>query len=137
MHDNNYKHEEKEDDILISFSLRFDGYKYMKEAGFKPEKVLSIIFKTGDYKISKEEQLTLFFWLQRGLYKWGLEYEPRNGGYWKVFRTLFLMTYKYKVPVKYRAGDSWKDWENEYKEILQECYDFIKQIHEGIKYLEK
>jgi hypothetical protein len=86
----------EEDEILICCALRFDGYKYREMAGFDEEPPLREFFRTGRWSLTPLEQMTTFFMLQRGLYKWGLEYEPRNGRYWKAFRSLFLLSHGHR-----------------------------------------
>lgn len=125
-----------EDEILITCALRFDGWKYKELTDFDQVKALDDFFATGEWNISPLEHLTTFFLLQRGLFKWDLEYEPRNGKFWRAFRSLFFLVYDYEVPeaFKFTGTDSYDRWEYKYKPRLQQCVDFIRSLHENTQY---
>ncbi len=126
----------EEDDILIACALRFDGYKYREMAGFDEEKPLRQFFKTGRWNASPAEQMTTFFILQRGLYKWGLENEPRDGKYWKAFRSLFLLSHGHRVPHAFRPRDLdlYTKWKLRFVPRLAEVVAFVREIHERTAY---
>ncbi len=126
----------EEDDILITCALRFDGYKYREMAGFDEEKPLQQFFETGRWHLSPLEQMTTFFILQRGLYKWGLEHEPRDGRYWKAFRTLFLLSYGHRIPHAFRPTDPdlYARWKYRFVPRLAECVSLVRSIHDSTAY---
>lgn len=126
----------EEDDILITCALRFDGYKYREMAGFDEETPLQRFFETGRWELSPLEQMTTFFILQRGLYKWGLEREPRDGRYWKAFRTLFLLSHGHRVPHALRPQDPdlYLRWKLRFVPRLAEVVAFVREIHERTRY---
>lgn len=61
----------REDDVLIHCALRFDGWKYKEATGFDHFQALDCYWETGEWALQPEEQLCMFFLLQRGLYKYG------------------------------------------------------------------
>ena len=125
-----------EDEILMTCALRFDGYKYKQLTDFDQKGALEDFFATGEWTISPLEQLATFFLLQRGLFKWGLEWEPKDGKYWRAFRSLFLLVHHYEVPEALRdtVNDSYYRWEYKYKPRLLECVEFIRGIHKNTRY---
>ena len=125
-----------EDEILIACALRFDGYKYRETAGFDEEPPLREFFRTGRWSLTPLEQMTTFFMLQRGLYKWGLEYEPRNGRYWKAFRSLFLLSHGHRVPRAFRPSDPdlYARWKYRFVPRLADCVSVVRKIHESTDY---
>jgi hypothetical protein len=126
----------EEDGILIACALRFDGYKYREMAGFDEERPLQRFFETGRWDLSPLEQMTTFFILQRGLYKWGLEHEPRDGRYWKAFRSLFLLSYGHRIPHAFRPTDPdlYARWKYRFVPRLAECVSVVRRIHESTTY---
>lgn len=126
----------EEDDILITCALRFDGYKYREMASFDEEGPLQRFFETGRWHLSPLEQMTTFFILQRGIYKWGLEYEPRDGQYWKAFRSLFLLSYGHRIPHAIRSTDPdlYARWKYRFVPRLTECVAVVRGIHDSTTY---
>ena len=126
----------QEDDILIACALRFDGYKYREMAGFDEEKPLQRFFETSRWDLTPLEQMTTFFILQRGLYKWGLEHEPRDGRYWKAFRTLFLLSYGHRIPHAFRPTDPdlYARWKYRFVPRLAECVAVVRRVHDTTEY---
>lgn len=53
--------------------------------------------------------------LQMGLFKWGLEYEPKHSRYWRAFRSLFLLVDGYDVAKRYQHPEYCAEWERKYK----------------------
>lgn len=78
--------------------------------------------------------MALFFFLQRFLMKWGGEYEPPNGRYWRAFRNLFLITNQYEIPERYRNGEYYLTWEREYLPKREEQVAYIASIHKSTSY---
>lgn len=126
----------EEDEILIACALRFDGYKYREMAGFDEGRSVRQFFKTGRWDLTPLEQMTTFFLLQRGLYKWGLEYEPRDGLYWKAFRSLFLVSNGHRIPHAFRPSDPdlYARWKYRFVPRLAECVSLVRRIHEATTY---
>ena len=73
------------------------------------------------------EQMTVFFMLQRYLFKWGGEYEPKDGRYWQLFRALFLVVYEQTPPERYQLAAYMAQWEREYLGRLSECRFIVAQ----------
>ena len=126
----------EEDEILIACALRFDGYKYREMAGFNEERPLRQFFETGRWDLTPLEQMTTFFILQRGLYKWGLESEPRGGQYWKAFRSLFLLSYGHRIPHAFRPidPDLYPRWKYRFVPRLAERVSLVRSIHDSTAY---
>src|SRR5258705_11640185 len=100
-----------EDEILICCALRFDGYAYVEAAGLTFPETTNRVVDDGIWPESREERLTVFFGLQRYLYKWGAEYEPRNGKCWRSFRTLFLDLHDAEIPERFRRAEYADEWD--------------------------
>ncbi len=123
-----------EDDILVVCALRFDGWKYQQATNFNQRKAIDQFFETGQWNISRDEQLATFFLLQRGLAKWNLVYEPKHGRYWRAFRMLFLLAHSYEIPEEYRLAGYYEQWEREYRPNLAEHVARIRTIHMSTAY---
>lgn len=123
-----------EDDILIAWALRFDGYKYLNERNFDHQAAVSHYLQTGDWNISLLEQLTVFFLLQRFLYKWGGETLPKDSQHWRAFRSLFLLTYAAEAPIEYRHDEYYDKWEWEYQPYQAMYAAQIQSVHEATGY---
>lgn len=130
----------REDVILIPAALRFDGWKYLRDHQTEGdtsryfEEPIQEFFRSGEWPEDSLEQLAAFFGLQRGLYKWGLEYEPRDGRYWQAFRSLFLLTAEYDVTERYRHAEYWPQWEREVLPRLSACMGLIRDVHQSTRY---
>jgi hypothetical protein len=125
-----------EDDVLIAFALRFDGYKYQQESGFEfrvPSPSESLAALDG---LSPIERMTMLFLMQRYLYKWGGEYLPKNGRAWQVFRQLFLMTCRDEVPEAYRPRGTpgYDDWAETWGGAIVKAEAAVRRVHESTKY---
>ena len=127
---------EREDDILICCALRFDGYRYLEISGFAAEPVLEQSIATGTFPDNELQRLTLFFLLQRLLFKWGGEREPRDGRHWRLFRELFLAVARCRVPVEFRPQDDTQRlrWRHQFRPRLDETVAFIARIHRATGY---
>ena len=123
-----------EDEVLICCALRFDGWKFIKDTGFAYEVALERFWATGQWELTPEEQLALFFMLQRGLYKWGLEREPRRGKYWRAFRSLFLEVYGYAIPDPYQHPQYLAEWAQRFEPTLPEWVNLVQHLHETTIY---
>lgn len=131
---------DREDAILIPAALRFDGWKYLRDHEAEGdtsryfEEPVQEFFQSGEWPEDPLEQLAAFFGLQRGLYKWGLEHEPRDGRYWQAFRSLFLLTAEQDVPVRYRHPEFWSRWEREILPRLGDSVTLIRDTHLSTSY---
>lgn len=126
--------DQSEDDILSACALRFDGWQYIEMTDFDHQRALESFFQTGQWPSVALEQLAMFFTLQRGLFKWGLEYEPKHGRYWRAFRSLFLLVHSYEIPEEYRLAGYYEEWESEYRPRLAECVALVERIHATTPY---
>jgi len=125
-----------EDDVLTSFALRFDGYKYQKDSGFEFRLPGPSDPPTDLDSLSTIERMTALFMMQRYLYKWGGEDEPQHGRAWQAFRQLFLMTCREEVPETYRARHSpgYDDWADKWSRAIAEAEATVKRIHRSTTY---
>lgn len=122
----------REDDILIAWALRFDGYKYREEHAEEVER--TNVLEKETIRDDPLLRMTHFFLLQRYLMKWGGEYEPFHGKAWRIFRSLFLMIANQPVPLAYRYPDCYEKWLNNYEPCTFSCEAVIRSIHERIDY---
>ena len=119
-----------EDPILIPCALRFDGWSYIEGMGFDHVAAAEAFITTGVIPTLVEERMAVFFGLQRYLYKWGGEMEPRNGRYWRAFRAFFLITCAEPVPDGYAYEPFNGPWEREYGGAVIKVASWIQQIHD-------
>ena len=124
----------KVDDILITCALRFNGYKYLDENNPGMFDPVDVFFRTGSWDISNEEKLTAFFFLQRGLYKWDLVYEPFEGKYHRAFRSLFFEVYALRIAKKYRHQEYYDQWFWTYLPHLSKYINLVRLLHDSINY---
>ena len=125
-----------EDPILIACALRFDGWRYIERMGFDHVGACEAFITTGVIPALVGERMAVFFGLQRYLYKWGGEMEPRNGRYWRAFRAFFLLTCADPVPDGYAfppLTDQW-DWNRTYAGAVIKVASWIQHIHDGTAY---
>ncbi|NBP78589.1 MAG: hypothetical protein EBU62_14000 [Proteobacteria bacterium] len=125
-----------EDPILIACALRFDGWKYIERMGFDHVGACEAFITSGVIPALVGERMAVFFGLQRYLYKWGGEMEPRNGRYWRAFRAFFLLTCADPVPDGYAfppLTDRW-DWNRTYAGAAFKVASWIQHIHDGTEY---
>jgi hypothetical protein len=124
-----------EDDILTACALRFDGWLYQEHTGFDQVPVIDRYLETGQWKeLSTLEKLCVFFLLQRGLFKWDLIYQPKDGKLWRGFRELFLLVCKEEVPPRYELSGFSEQWKEKYEMRCDECMEMIRTIHNATKY---
>ncbi|MCL6431438.1 MAG: hypothetical protein K6V36_11370 [Anaerolineae bacterium] len=124
-----------EHEILRLCALRFDGWKYMRDTGFDWHEALQRYFTAGTYPSKREEQLCLFFMLQRAPYKWwDWGSVPLHRPHWRLFRSLFLLVHDYDVPQEYRQDDWSEAWERRIRPRLRECVDLARRIHDATQY---
>jgi hypothetical protein len=130
------EHHLSEDEILIAGALRFRGYDYQERHGFDFRPVVRRFLDTGRWPETEAAQLATLFMLQRYLYKWGGEYEPKHGGYWRAFRSLFLHTHLYVVPDEFRHREYAERWDQVYRPFLDAAVGVVLRIHEKTRYVD-
>lgn len=117
--------------MLMYCALRFDGYRYQQETDFDYQTALSIYMSTGDWSpLNELEQLTVFFMLQRYLYKWGGDYLADYSPEWCGFRDLFFLN----CQRKFRRNIKWltmlsvgnRSFVHISKNVLQSCARFTR-----------
>lgn len=123
-----------EEKILTCFALRFNGYQYLEENSFDPQKALDDFINMGEWTISPLEQLACFFFLQRYLSKWGGERLPKNSKHWQAYRELFLLTNSYDIPAVYRLDNYFEEWRSQFEPRQAECVDLIEKVHSSTPY---
>ena len=116
-----------EDEVLINCALRFDGYKYAEIFNKKAEAT--------EIPADPLDQLHMFFMLQRYLYKWGGEQEPRNGKVFKTFRELFLLVYRRSIPVEFIRRDYYRKWVENYQPFIDQAGEVVRRSHESTVYV--
>lgn len=117
----------KDDDILSACALRFDGYKYQQQTEFDAKKVLANYFLNQQWELQPLELLATFFFLQRSLYKYDLQYEPKDSKFRKAFRSLFFECVDLDIPSEYQQQEYYQNWEKEYKPKAKELRKVIEQ----------
>ncbi len=123
-----------ESQILTECALRFDGYKYIEQVWQNRHEVFQAWFDEDVIPLEPNDQMAMFFRLQRYLSKWGGETEPPNGKAWRIFRTLFLRVVNIPVPLEFQFGDIYLNWLYNYEPCRRQCIDIVKQVHETIDY---
>jgi hypothetical protein len=80
-------------------------------------------------EVGELDGLAAMFFLQRGLFKWGLVYETEDGKYYKLYRKLFLEYVDSEIPAQYRNEKWYKRWQDEYKPHIVEIKKFVQNIY--------
>jgi hypothetical protein len=124
-----------EDDILIAFALRMNGYKYADSKNLEISHFYEKLEKQGMEDLTTIEKMVALFAMQRYLYKWGGEYQVRQSRIWQQFRELFLNVADCEVPEPYRDDQLYARWRDEFVPRLQECIRMVREIHETTEYL--
>ncbi|WP_131474256.1 hypothetical protein [Fischerella thermalis] len=96
-------------------ALRFDGYKYQKQTGFNPQEATTQYLATRKWDLEPLEKLATFFFLQRSLNKFDLQYEPRDGQYWQALESLFDECKDLEIPEEYRQNTYYEAWKKNSK----------------------
>jgi hypothetical protein len=115
----------EEDEILCAFAQQFDGYKHEHVTGRKIEQ-MEIPQDTAD-------QMQRFFMLQRYLYKWGGEYEPRDGETFQTFRKLFLLLSRQPIPVEYQKPEFCQAWVENFEPFLAQVEKVVEEQYSAIE----
>lgn len=125
-----------ENDILITCALRFDGYKYATNRKFDHLAAFRTIEQTGDLApFERLQHLTLFFMLQRYLYKGGGETLSHRSPEWRTFRELFLLCCRATIPKSYRFEPYCTEWERTYAPRIDEWIALVRRTHKSSDYL--
>jgi hypothetical protein len=117
-----------ESEIIGACALRLDGYRYLEAHPFDVDESLEYFFRTGGWNISPLEQMAVFFIIQRAL-RQPLEYEPKNGRYYRVYRTLFLSLCREDVPEEYRHPHCYREWKGGHERQLPKYVRRVEAIH--------
>ncbi|MFW5683037.1 MAG: hypothetical protein ACOC1G_08545 [Phycisphaeraceae bacterium] len=131
-----------EDAIITAYALRFDGYAYQEETGFDGvydrdgRKLSRNFFDHGTLPDNHLERLAFFFKMQRFLCKWGGEMLPQQGGYWRLYRTLFLDLADADIPPRFRLEDRYAKWEEDFMPHHDASVALVRRIHETTAYAE-
>ncbi|MBE9112608.1 hypothetical protein IQ273_24765 [Nodosilinea sp. LEGE 07298] len=123
-----------EEAILTCCALRFDGFKYAEEHGFKPDELVQQYLQTGQWHGTELELLAAFFHLQRALFKWSLVYETWESPYWRAFRELFLQLYAAEIPAQYQMTEYFDEWIRDFQPRLDQCVAVVREKHETTTY---
>jgi len=121
-----------ESEVIGACALRMDGYKFIEETGFDIDEALEHFFRTGSWNATTNEQMAVFFIIQRA-FRQPLEYEPENGRYYRAFRELFLMLCGEDVPKKYRHA-IYDEWQEKYAPHVAEYLRRVERIHKTTRY---
>lgn len=124
----------REDYILVTCALRFDGYRYLDDHPFDHQQAVQRFLETGEWRSSPLEQLTVFFLLQRFLCKWGGEMLPKTSATWNAFRSLFPLVCEYEIPEPYRHGEYHQQWSARYEPAVAEHVALVRAIHQSTEY---
>lgn len=126
--------ESYEHDILTHSALRFAGYEYQRATGWDVSSEIRRYELTGEIPEGDFRRLTMFFMLQRYLFKWGGEYLTDRSRIWHRFRELYLQTCALYIPPEYRYQSFYAKWEREHQPRLQEHAALVRLIHAGKEY---
>lgn len=116
-----------EDEILTACALRFDGYKYQTQTGFDPRIAIANYFQEGQWQLEPNQLLATFFFLQRSLYKYDLQQEPKDSKFRKAFRSLFFECADLDIPSQYQQSEYYQNWESRYKPNVEELKKLISK----------
>jgi hypothetical protein len=122
----------KERNILSDCALRFDGYKYEKNTKFNFKQSIKKIIE--GKALEPLEKLAIFFFLQRSLSKWDLQFEEENKKVYKVYRDLFLACVDLEIPQQYQKEDYLNNWRKNYEPNIEEVKNMVSMIHENTSY---
>lgn len=122
-----------ESEVVGASALRFDGWKYLEAHPFDVDEALGYFFRTGSWDIMPLQQMTVFFVIARAM-RWNLEYEPKNGRYWRAFRTLFLTLAGLDVPEQYRHAEGYARWKGKREPHFTEFLKRVEAVHRATRY---
>jgi len=119
--------------VLTACALRFDGNRFLSNRleEFQTAYLIPCLIPENDL-----EKMALMFLLQRWLFKWGGENEPKNGKYWSAFRKLFLQVSRFPVPEEYQSEDFYSSWVGNYIPFLIEAEELVLNNHQNTVYKE-
>lgn len=130
---------QQENEILMRWALRFDGYLYREETKFDTSEFADRFFTTWTLTWAKPmDCLAAFFLWQRFLGKWGGETLPLNNRHWRLYRELFLCTAHLEVPPSYRrepwTAECYQIWEEECARKREEHLEIVRKVHARTRY---
>lgn len=126
----------EESTILTACALRFDGAKYVDARKFNYAAALRTIEQTGDLApFEKLQHLALFYMLQRFLHKWGGETLSGRSPQWNIYRQLFFLCCRSKIPQAYQLEPYYSEWMQDYAPRIDVLTVLVKHNHEHIDYL--
>lgn len=120
-------------EILTACALRFQGWQYQEKTRFDQTAAFDRYFETGSWDLPDNEKLAAFFLLQRGLSKWDLVTESKQGRWWSAFRNLFFHVAHLPIPPKYRDDNYATRWEEQYAPRLDECLQCIREEQDKMR----
>jgi len=103
-----------EREMLFTCALRFDGYRYQAATGDDLPALLAALVERDAMPEGDERRMAVFFLLQRGLGKWGLERATADSRTWGAFRRLYLAVHDRPVPEAYAAPEYVSEWAARY-----------------------
>lgn len=124
-----------ETEMLFTCALRFDGYRFQDETGQDLQAMLAALIERDVMPADHNQRLAVFFLLQRGLGKWGLERATADSNYWGVFRRLFLAIHDRPVPERYAAPEYMQEWAARYADQTAAWAALVDRIHVATAYV--
>ena len=125
-----------EENMLFACALRFDGYRYQSEAGQDLSAMLTALLEKDEMPEGDEQRLAVFFYLQRGLGKWGLERATADSRYWGAFRRLYLSIHDRPIPETYGEPYFMKAWAENYGDRAEAWAAVVGRIHAATVYVD-
>ena len=130
--------EQREDEWLIVCALRFDYYRYAESIGqedpFAVDSLLDRALRGRIRELSIFEKLSVFFVLQRKIYKFGWEMEARDSAVWRAFRSLFLELCRVEIPAEFQLAEYHERWRRERLPQLNVGETLIRRNHARTAY---
>ena len=121
-------------EIIYWWAHRFDGYGYVERTGLDYQQMLDAFYTTGQWPGSRLDHLATLCMMERA-FKWaGMDLEPQHGRYWRAFRSLFLLTYDYEVPLEHRDIEQYAEWERRLAPRAAEYVEAVCRIHDTTAY---
>lgn len=119
-------------EIISKCASRFDGHAYGAATPFDASRALAHFFETGAWNIAPIDQPATLAYLQR-VFHWSMGFEP-DGGHWRAFRELFLMTCKYEIPDEYKRVEACDEWDEKFVPHLAAYEKYVEVKHRKTQY---
>jgi hypothetical protein len=126
-----------EGEILTHWALRFDGYKFCEETQWAEDDRIAVmdrLVQNLEIPADPLKQLTVFFMLQRLLFKWGGETLSMRSLEWRAFRTLFLLTAGQDIDLKWCSPERYSRWDRECRPLADQHIAHIAKSHAATHY---